>query len=1322
MRNRRRTSASGRCRFVIAAPFVLLAALAAPSSGQDFRIVEISAEPSSEKVSPAGSSERVLRAADGAALVPLGQGFVTEIEPNGTSAQATPLGGADVTAWGVIFPNGDNDVWSFAASAGDRVYAATMTSFSASSGDTVLEILDVDGTTILETDNDDGSLAGTSSSIAGRTLPASGTYFVRVRGNTATTQVRPYHLHVRVQSGAPVAETEPNNLPSPQPLPAGGWVSGAIDPASDTDTFSLALSAGDTVYISLDADPERDATTWNPRIGLATFGTPPSILVVNDANVTSPNSEAFFLTVKDTGTYTVYVDHPTGVGGATQTYHLSVSVHPSTNQGATCTTYSSTDVPQVIPDGPGQVSSTITIPGNPRIADLDVAIELNHLNMPDLDVHLVSPAGNDNGLFTDIGAAAQPGMNLVLDDEGGFPLGLFTIVAGIAFQPELAYRLSWFDNEDAGGTWTLVIRDDTAANGGNLLNWSLRVCEPPPPPACGPGFAPVTVYQSDFETDDGGFTHSGTQDEWERGLPTFVPITTCASGTNCWKTDLDNSYNASSIQDLVSPALDLAGLSPPVVVSWSQRYQMESATFDHFNVSAREVGNPSNSVALFEWLDATMTNAVGNPTTTIQESAGWARFIRRADTLAGLQAELLFHVDTDTTVQLAGVAIDDVTVTACEPANPEISLSKTVGLVAGTCGVDETLTVEHGTPVTYCYTVTNTGGVPLTSHTLVDDQLGTILENFQYVLNPGASAFITVDDVLLDATTTNVATWTASDSEVTTACSAGGITITGASGTPYPSTAALAGATSAPDRVEVHLENVSHAFTEDIDALLVGPGGQTLVVMSDAGGGESILDVDLDLDDLAPAPLAEDDPLESGAFRPADYTDQADAWPAPAPPGPYGRAEPTGSDTFTSVFGGLDPNGTWNLYVTDAFPALDDGSIGNWCISAIEDLFEASDSDSVTVTVLIPDIAVDPASLSSFQAVDTQVVETLDITNNGDATLDWSIAEDDGLGGRMRTVRVPGRQEPIRAHRTMPAPAAEPRTAAEKSFGRAESADAGRVVRPEPRLVPEGTVTITHSASQTITVGNSVSCNSGGLHTDNSYIRRFDLGAFGITGAFEVVEVSFGVEQAIGAGGDQPVTVNLYTWDPLDPFTFANFSLIGTATGNIPDQAGTIATFPVAGTAPAGSTLVVELFTPNGQVDGNSLFVGSNPDGQTDPTFLAAATCGVVEPTDTAVIGFPGMHWVLNVTGQAGCDVDLPWVSVNPATGATAPLDTDTVDVTFDSTGLDLGGIYTGALCVESDDPDAPTVLVPLTLEVDSMPFIDGFESGDTSEWTATQP
>lgn len=82
---------------------------------------------------------------------------------------------------------------------------------------------------------------------------------------------------------------------------------------------------------------------------------------------------------------------------------------------------------------------------------------------------------------------------------------------------------------------------------------------------------------------------------------------------------------------------------------------------------------------------------------------------------------------------------------------------------------------------------------------------------------------------------------------------------------------------------------------------------------------------------------------------------------------------------------------------------------------------------------------------------------------------------------------------------------------------------------PERAATPDGLVTITHSASQSIVTNNSVSCNAGGLHTDNSYLRQFDLNAFGITDTYNVTQVEIGVEQAVGAGGSQPITVNFYT-------------------------------------------------------------------------------------------------------------------------------------------------------------------------------------------------
>lgn len=179
---------------------------------------------------------------------------------------------------------------------------------------------------------------------------------------------------------------------------------------------------------------------------------------------------------------------------------------------------------------------------------------------------------------------------------------------------------------------------------------------------------------------------------------------------------------------------------------------------------------------------------------------------------------------------------------------------------------------------------------------------------------------------------------------------------------------------------------------------------------------------------------------------------------------------------------------------------------------------------------------------------------------------------------------------------------------------------------------------ITHSTDQsTITQFNSVSCNAGGLHTDNSYMRRFTLADFGIADTFNVASVDVGIETAAGATGSQPVDVNLYTIATGTPLTFANLGApIGTTNATVADQAMTVLNIPVTGAAPAGADLVVEIFTPEGQTAGNSFFVGSNPNGQTGPTYLAAADCGVPEPLDTASIGFPDMHLVLLVHGKVG--------------------------------------------------------------------------------------
>ena len=242
--------------------------------------------------------------------IDVGSARYPEIEPNDIITQANNLPGGYISVLGNIYPNADVDYFAFTASAGDRVYAATSTSFSANgSSDSRLRLLNAAGV-VLELDEDDGSLGGLSSTIAGATLPATGTYYLQVNHFSATSQLRPYVLYLRTQSGAPAAEVEPNNdIGTATPLPATGWASGAIQIAGDTDFYSLSLNAGETVFLSLDLDPERDGITWNGRLGLGVFNN--NILVVNDASSVSPNSEAFFLTVKESGTYYIYVDYPT---------------------------------------------------------------------------------------------------------------------------------------------------------------------------------------------------------------------------------------------------------------------------------------------------------------------------------------------------------------------------------------------------------------------------------------------------------------------------------------------------------------------------------------------------------------------------------------------------------------------------------------------------------------------------------------------------------------------------------------------------------------------------------------------------------------------------------------------------------------------------------------------------------------------------------------------------------------------------------------------------------------------------------------------------
>ncbi len=170
-----------------------------------------------------------------------------------------------------------------------------------------------------------------------------------------------------------------------------------------------------------------------------------------------------------------------------------------------------------------------------------------------------------------------------------------------------------------------------------------------------------------------------------------------------------------------------------------------------------------------------------------------------------------------------------------------------------------------------------------------------------------------------------------------------------APGTPYPSPVSAAGEGIVTD-VNVRISNLSHDFPDDADILLTGPGGQSTLLLSDAGGSAPATSVDLTFDDEAAGPVT--DPLVSGVYRPSDITDPfPDLLPSPAPAAPFGST--------LSVFDNTVGDGVWSLYVVDDDPG-GGGQLTRWQVSI------ASRSPSLVVPApVVPTVTEEPGAVAT---------------------------------------------------------------------------------------------------------------------------------------------------------------------------------------------------------------------------------------------------------------------------------------------------------------------------------------------------------------------
>jgi subtilisin family serine protease len=394
-------------------------------------------------------------------------------------------------------------------------------------------------------------------------------------------------------------------------------------------------------------------------------------------------------------------------------------------------------------------------------------------------------------------------------------------------------------------------------------------------------------------------------------------------------------------------------------------------------------------------------------------------------------------------------------------------------------------------------------------------------------------------------------------------------------------------------------------------------------------------------------------------------------------------------------------SGSATTIATPDDPALDDGFY--WMVStetSTNALTASADSyvsdsadvdveaDWVTPADFVLDaglLTTDVDGVSANMKMDRNAVRSFTVTNEGTAPAEVSV----GVGGGGFEMLGGGSGDASSLRYTDEA--SEVATRSEKwsmpkvdkgadgsSFG-TSGLKPGQSHTPALPKTPADAVTITHSVSQEIIAGNSVSCNSLAGNAANGFLRTFNLEDFDITSDFNVTEVSFGVESATVS---QPLSVKLYTVE--GDLLYENMTLIGSTDTTLEPQELSMVTVPVEGTAPAGSTLVVELDSPNLQDIGGFFFPGSNNLGQTAPTYLRAADCGVDEPTPTDEVGFADMHLVMNVTGESGGT--LPWVSATPETLSLDPGESAKVRVDLNSF-VDQPGAYTARVNLSNDTP-----------------------------------
>ncbi len=118
-------------------------------------------------------------------------------------------------------------------------------------------------------------------------------------------------------------------------------------------------------------------------------------------------------------------------------------------------------------------SSTLHVPNDILVTDVNVKLNISHSYDADLLIYLLGPDGTQISLVSNRGGSGDHFRNTTLNDEASIPIRKGAAPFSGSYRPE--QPLTAFDGKNARGDWTLIVYDGYSNDTGRLNSWSLIV-------------------------------------------------------------------------------------------------------------------------------------------------------------------------------------------------------------------------------------------------------------------------------------------------------------------------------------------------------------------------------------------------------------------------------------------------------------------------------------------------------------------------------------------------------------------------------------------------------------------------------------------------------------------------------------------------------------------------------------------------------------------------------------------------------------------------------------------------------------------------------